>query len=264
MPRVCQVLRVFTRGDEGGNALGVVNDIVGLTGEMMQSIATELGYSETVFVDWPEGESPVARIFTPALELPFAGHPLVGTAWTMLTLGPGGVDRLRCGIGEVTIGMDGPSAWVTAPIDAVNARARDMGDVAQKAHLPRPLSSWIVELPKDYVIHEYPDAATVAGIVPDPTALRAHFGTLVYARDGKNVRARFFAPAAGVPEDPATGSAAVALATACVASGESDGEVAIDQGEEIGHPSRIDLSWTSTTARIGGTCVRDEVKFLDE
>jgi trans-2,3-dihydro-3-hydroxyanthranilate isomerase len=264
VPRVCQVLRVFTRGDDGGNALGVVNDIVGLSGDMMQSIATELGYSETVFVDWPDGESPVARIFTPTLELPFAGHPLVGAAWTMLTLGPGGVDRLRCGIGEVTVGMDGPSAWVIAPIDATKAKVIDLGDLAQRASLPDPTRSWIVEIPKAYVIHEYPDAATVAAVDPNPTVLSEHFGTLVYARDAGHVRARFFAPAAGVPEDPATGSAAVALATAYVASGEPEGEVAIDQGEEMGHPSRIDLSWTPTTARIGGTCVRDEVRFLDD
>jgi len=264
MPRVCQVLRVFTRGDEGGNALGVVNDIVELSDDRMQAIATDLGFSETVFVDWPEGEPPVVRIFTPALELPFAGHPLVGTAWTMLTLGPGGVDRLRCGIGEVAVGMDGSAAWVTAPIDATNAASVDLGDLAKRASLPQPARSWIVNLPMEYVILEYPDAASVAGADPDLGVLSEHFGTLVFARDDARVRARFFAPAGGVPEDPATGSAAVALATALVASAEPEGHVTVDQGEEMGHPSRIDLSWTTATARIGGTCVRDEIRFLDD
>ncbi len=264
MPRVCQVLRVFTRGEEGGNALGVVNDIVELSSESMQAIATQLGFSETVFVDWPKGEAPMVRIFTPAMELPFAGHPLVGTAWTMLTLGPGGVDRLRCGIGDVSVGMEGETAWVEAAIDEGNARRIDTGVLAERASLPLPVDSWAVAMPKEYLILEYPDTATISALAPDMDVLAEHFGTLVYAREGDRVQARFFAPAAGVPEDPATGSAAVALATTRVASEEAEGALVIHQGEEIGRPSRIELSWTPTTARIGGICVRDEVRWLEE
>ena len=263
MPRVCQILRVFTRDGEGGNALGVINDTIGLDDEGMQAIAAELGFSETVFVDWPAGDMPSVRIFTPLVELPFAGHPLVGTAWTLLTMGPGGVGRLRCGIGEVEIGLDGDDAWIVVAIDPAAARAGDLGDYALRAGLPPPVRSWLVAMPRDYVVLEYPNAATIAAIVPDAEVLGERFGTLVYARSGDGVRARFFAPSAGVLEDPATGSAAVALATALLASGEPSGRLTIDQGGEIGHPSRIELSWDARTARIGGGCVRDEARLLD-
>jgi len=263
MPRVCQIVRVFTRNGAGGNALGVVNDTIGIDGEGMQAIAAELGFSETVFVDWPAGDMPTARIFTPRLELPFAGHPLVGAAWTLLSMGPGGVDRLRCGIGEVRIGLDGGGAWVAVPITATDADPVDHTGFASRGRLPPPMRGWTVRMPKDYTLLEYPDAATVAGLAPDEAVMAERFGTLAYARTGGSVRARFFAPAAGVPEDPATGSAAVALATALVAAGERSGTLSIDQGEEIGHPSRIELDWSAAEARIAGRCVRDEVRFLD-
>ena len=90
------------------------------------------------------------------------------------------------------------------------------------------------------------------------------FGTYLYARVGDQVRARFFAPASGVDEDPATGSAAVALAAALAARGEVAGQVTIEQGEEMGHPSRIELVWDATTASIGGTVRHDEVRVLED
>ena len=263
MPRSCHVLRVFTRNGGGGNHLGVITDLVGLTPDDMQAIAAELGYSETVFIDWPTGEAPFVRIFTPSVELPFAGHPLVGTAWAMLSLGPGGVDTLRCGIGSVAVGLDDATAWVEAAIDAANARLGDHSDYARRAGLPTPLRSWAVAIPRDYIILEYPDADTIASVTPEADVLAEEYGTLVFARTGDRVRARFFAPGNGIYEDPATGSAAVALATALMADGEHTGSLIIDQGEEIGFPSRIAVSWTSDSARIGGTCVRDDVLLLE-
>ena len=85
----------------------------------------------------------------------------------------------------------------------------------------------------------------------------------VYARTDDRIRMRFFTPEAGVPEDPATGSAAVALATMYAARGEAAGDVRIDQGEEIGHPSRINLRWQQTTASIGGSIVTDGTRSLE-
>jgi trans-2,3-dihydro-3-hydroxyanthranilate isomerase len=257
------VLRVFTRDGEGGNHLGVVNDIVELDDDTMQAIARDLGFSETVFVDWQDGEDPFVRIFTPAAELPFAGHPLVGTAWMMLTMGPGGIDRLGCGIGAVDVGMEGEAAWVRIPLDPGNCEPIELADFVARAGIPVPVRSWLVRVPADYVVLEYPDAATIASVSPHMEALAEFHGTYLFARDDQRVRARFFAPEFGVVEDPATGSAAVALATALVASGETDGAVTIHQGEEIGFPSQIELSWTPDSARIAGYCVRDEVRFLD-
>lgn len=257
------MLRVFTRDGDGGNHLGVVNDLVGLDDASMQAIATDLGFSETVFVEWQADAMPYVRIFTPAAELPFAGHPLVGTAWTMLAIGPGGIDQIACGIGPVDIGMDGDSAWVQVPLDPGNAEPVELADFAVRAGLPDPLRSWLVQIPSDHVILEYADEATVASVAPEADALAEFHGTMVVCRTGNTVRARFFAPEFGVYEDPATGSAAVAWATAMVADGEGEGAVTIHQGEEIGHPSQIDLVWAPTYARIGGGCVRDEVRFLD-
>lgn len=262
MSRPCHVLRVFTRGSDGGNHLGVVNDRTGLDTDAMQAIAADLGFSETVFVDWRPPEPPFVQIFTPTMELPFAGHPLVGTAWVMNVLGPGSHESLRCGIGDVGVRMDGEMVWIDATLDQP-VRDAAQTSLPSRVGLPPPVRAWLVEMPKEYLVLQYPDAATVAAIAPAWEPLSEVFGTLVFARHEDVVRARFFAPDAGVPEDPATGSAAVALAAALVDAGESAGRVLIDQGEEIDCPSRIELSWTAETASIGGTVVRDEVRILD-
>ena len=110
--RPCYVLRVFTAGGEGGNHLGVVVDVTGLDDGTMQEIAADLRFSETIFIDWNRGAVPAVRIFTPVAELPFAGHPLVGAAWVLGTMAPGAVDSLRCGIGEVRLGLEGDAPWV--------------------------------------------------------------------------------------------------------------------------------------------------------
>ncbi len=261
--RVAHVLRVFTRDGQGGNHLGVINDITDLDTETMQEIAAELGFAETVFVDWSSGGDPYVRIFTPGQELPFAGHPLVGTAWTLLQMGPGGIDTVRCGIGEVAIGADGDTAWIRAPLDALNAARIDLYEYASRAGLTAPAASWLVKLPKDYAILVYDDVADVASADPDHEVMKEWFGTMLVAPGADVTRVRFFAPDAGVFEDAATGSAAVAYATALVAAGEATGSIVIHQGEEMGSPSRIDLTWTQDAARIGGGCVHEETRVID-
>jgi trans-2,3-dihydro-3-hydroxyanthranilate isomerase len=226
----------------------------------MQQIAAELGFSETVFIDASVGEVPLVRIFTPAMEMPFAGHPLVGAAWMMLQQ-ESGVAQLRCGIGEVTIRSDGDVTWVDAPMIPGNA-APDDGLFARRVGLERPNSTWRVAMPLDYRMVELESAARVAVANPDTSAFEEAHGLTVYARSGNTVRMRFFIPEAGIDEDPATGSAAVALATMYAARGEPTGSLTIDQGEEIGHPSRINLRWSGAAASIGGTVVTDEVREL--
>ena len=113
--RHCYVLRVFTRvsGDGrhvGGNHLGVITDVTGLPDRVMQEIATELGFSETIYVDWRAPGNPAARIFTPGAEMPFAGHPLVGAGWLLQVIGPGGPTAITCGVGDVAIEMTGNGA----------------------------------------------------------------------------------------------------------------------------------------------------------
>ena len=264
MARGCTVVRVFTRGREGGNHLGVVNDLVDLDDSAMQRIATDLGFSETVFVDWSAGATPYVRIFTPAEELPFAGHPLVGAAWCMTVIGPGEMDRLRYREGDAMIHREGDTTWVEVAMDGEVVAPEDAVQFLARAGISPLESVSRVMIPREYVLARLPSAAAVAALSPDMDVLADRFGTMVYARDGTQVRARFFAPQTAVPEDPATGSAAVALATMLSAAGEVEGRLTIDQGEEIGHPSRIELSWGNGRAAIGGTVVRDEVRMLDE
>ena len=258
MSRPCSVLRVFTRAGAGGNHLGVITDVNGLTDAAMQEIAAELGFSETVFIDTGKGDIPVARIFTPAMEMPFAGHPLVGAASVMFEQS----DRLLCGIGEVAIRREGDVVWVDAPMHPNNA-AIDASGFATSVGLPSAASEWRVAMPLDYRVIELASVDEVSRIAPDTRAFGEVHGLTAYARTGDKVRMRFFIPQAGIEEDPATGSAAVALATRLAAAGENDGRLTIDQGEEIGHPSRIQLRWSGATASIGGTVETDESRELN-
>lgn len=257
--RDCQVLRVFTRGEGGGNHLGVVTDLSGLTGEDMQAIAAELGFSETVFLDLA-GPVPVARIFTPAAEVPFAGHPLVGAGWVLGTLGPW--RRLACGIGEVPFRAERDGAWIEVVASREVEEAQP--SAAAGAGLTGAARAWMVRLPLRYLLLELPSAGSVEAAVPDLGRLAAESweGTLLFARSAEAVKARFFAPALGVAEDPATGSAAVALASALAFAGEKEGSLVIDQGDEVGAPSRMSLWWSGGMVTVGGTVRRDEVRTL--
>ncbi|MEV3904128.1 PhzF family phenazine biosynthesis protein [Mycobacterium sp. NPDC050551] len=179
------VLRVFTDADgQLGNPLGVV-DAGTVDPADRQRIATELGYSETIFVDVPEPGATTAhlRIFTPATELPFAGHPTVGAAWWLRENGSA-LRTLQVPAGIVQVAYDGD-------LTAVSAR-----------------SDWAPE----FAIHEVSSldelAAADPSDFPDDTQ---HYVWTWTDRDKGEVRARMFAAILGVPEDEATGAAAVRL-----------------------------------------------------
>jgi trans-2,3-dihydro-3-hydroxyanthranilate isomerase len=263
--RPVHVLRVFTRGEGGGNHLGVVNDMTGLDTEGMQQIAADLGFSETVYIDWMEGGTPAVRIFTPAMELPFAGHPLVGAAWTLSSIGPGTVSSMVCGVGEIPYRTDGDVTWVDTPLVTDVRLAGDAGAIAEAARLPTPVRAWWAMMPIPYLVLDLGSAAAVANADPDIPALSAADAPMCYlvGTEGDDLRVRFFAPDAGVPEDPATGSAASAWAAVCSFEGEEEGSVTIHQGAEIGHPSTIRLDWNRGRASLGGTVRRDEVRVVE-
>jgi trans-2,3-dihydro-3-hydroxyanthranilate isomerase len=249
------VLRVFTTGDNGGNHLGVATDLDGLDDEAMQAIATQLAYSETIFLDPPS-----VRIFTPSNELPFAGHPLVGAAQVISEGVDGAIGTMRCGIGDVRYWIEGETVWVEAAMPGPVTAASDEASRAATFGLPVPVRAWTVMMPLPYLVLEADDMASVTAALPDFAAIGASDSDLVYlfARDGSSVRSRFFAPNLGVPEDPATGSAAVALGAVLAAEGEREGSVDISQGSEIGHPCRIELRWRTGAAAIGGTVREDD------
>jgi trans-2,3-dihydro-3-hydroxyanthranilate isomerase len=250
MERTVRVVRVFTRDAVGGNLLGIHEGI--LDDAEMQSIATALGYAETVFLGDPvDGVTPT-RIFTPGKELPFAGHPLVGTAWHVAE--PGRTVELRCGIGVVTGSRsDGGDASIEVtylpPVEDDDPPAGATG-------------AWIARMPLPYEVHRLrsPDAVSAYRPADEPDA------RLVWAPgdDGDDdvVRARFFADGLGVHEDPATGSAAVALAAVQRFTGRTDGSVTIHQGSEMGCPSRIGLTWTPEVTVIGGSVVDDGTRSV--
>lgn len=254
--RHCYVLRVFTRDGEGGNHLGVVPDVTGLTRDGMQGIAADLGFSETVFLDWREGGAPRARIFTPTDELPFAGHPLVGSAWLLTRVGPGGMDRIGCGVGDVMIGNGDDTTWIEPPFDQeVRPSEADF-------------SSWVEVVSQSTVLMPLPYEIVQAGSVEQVAAVTAPpSGGSVYVwaweEPERIVRARFFARGLGVVEDPATGSAAVALAASLRANGMESGDVSIRQGEEMGHPSLIRVAWDGNSIRVEGSVAQDEVRVLE-
>lgn len=262
--RPCHILRVFTRGDSGGNHLGVVTDMTGLDDAGMQTIASDLGFSETIFIDWMDGGLPAIRIFTPASELPFAGHPLVGAAWTLTALGPGTVSSMTCGVGEIPYRSDGDVTWVDTPLVRDVATA-DAADVVAAAGLPHPVRAWWARMPLPYLVLDLGSGDAVSAATPDIPALAMAGAPMTYlvGQEGDHLRVRFFAPEAGVPEDPATGSAASAWAAVRTCDGEESGALTILQGDEIDHPSTILLEWTAARASLGGTVRRDEVRELE-
>jgi trans-2,3-dihydro-3-hydroxyanthranilate isomerase len=257
MARPAQILRVFTDGAEGGNHLGVVADTVKLDDERMQAIATELGFSETVFIDWQPGAMPHIRIFTPVSELPFAGHPLVGAAWLLLHAGPGGVDRVTCGVGSVNISTEGNRVWIEPPFEQPVRVIKNPPTLGWC----NPVRAWEVEMPLPYAVWEMETPEAVGSLPSPPDGLGM---TLVWAWESpdQQVKARFFAPGMGVVEDPATGSAAVALAAVLRSEGIKAGRVQISQGRELGRPSLIQLTWAGRCCRVGGTVIRDGVKEM--
>ena len=277
---------VFTDSRFGGNPLAVFTDADGLSDAEMQALAREFNLSETTFVLPPDDPANTAkvRIFTPAAEMPFAGHPNVGTGWVLADQGRDRDNVLlfeeKAGLVrvEVTRGPDGRpggaviaapqplSLGIEVPVEVVAACAGlAPDDVLTAAH--RPV---VASLGVGFVVAEvapealgraaYDLAAFRRSAAGDP-ALRNRLELLLYARDGAGLRTRMFAPLAGVPEDPATGSAAVALGALLLSLGaEEEGAWEIVQGVELGRPSLLQVTARrgpdGIRATVGGGCVQ--------
>jgi predicted PhzF superfamily epimerase YddE/YHI9 len=215
------VLRVFVNEDgEWGNPLGVFLDADGIDAHRRQEIATELGYSETVFVDSPETGG--LRIFTPATELPFAGHPLVGTAWLLRHEGVD-VAALRPPAGEVGVRFEDGTAFIAAD------------------------SAWSL----GFHPIQLSEPAEVRALDGPPTDADAVYVWAWIDEDAGTIRARGFAPGFGIPEDEATGSAALAL------SARLGRPVTINQGQGsvlVARPLK------EGRAEVGGQVALDEVR----
>lgn len=218
---ILHVLRVFV-GEDGrwGNPLGVFLNGSEVAEERRQDVARELGYSETVFVDDPRRGA--CRIFTPGAELPFAGHPSVGTAWLLEREGFA-VERLRVPAGEVEVRRDGELTFVAA-----------------RADWSPPFE--LIDLPTSEDIELLPS--------PPPDAEMAYFWAWEDEAAGV-VRSRCFPVEEGIEEDEATGSAAISL---CV---ELGCPLEIHQGRgSLLHARPLG----DGRAEVGGRVVLDEVR----
>jgi trans-2,3-dihydro-3-hydroxyanthranilate isomerase len=261
---------VFTDRALTGNALAVFTDARTLDDGTMQALARELNLSETVFVLPPSaGGQARLRIFTPARELPFAGHPTLGAA--MVLGGPMQLTtiRLETGAGIVPVRFEREGArisfaWMTQPLPRVQPYAQE---AALLAALGVPASGLPVTLYDNGMKHVYvelPTSADVAALRPSLERLAAldDVGVNVFAGAGARWKTRMFAPGHGVSEDPATGSAAGPLALHLARHGRIafGQEITIEQGAEIGRPSvlhaRADGSADAVVAvEVGGAGV---------
>ena len=290
-----EVVDVFTTTRFGGNPLAVIPDAQGLDDALMQRIAAEFGYSETTFVLPPADPQHTARvrIFTPAAEMPFAGHPNVGTAFVLARRGAV-FGRLvgeqmsfeeRAGLVGVTI-LHGDGDVTGAAITAL--RVLEVGpevtpdlvaacaSLAPEEVVATEHPARIVSVGLPFVVAELASRAALARARPNPAQFAeanaavplggGGFALFLYVSTPgapQQFSARMFAPLDNVIEDPATGSASAALAAYRVAlmpEAEADVALTIEQGVDMGRPSQIRLQVRKAKGAvqqvvIGGDCV---------
>lgn len=274
---------VFADAPYQGNPLAVFPDSSELTTGQMQQIAREMNLSETTFVTSVEWDSYSLRIFTPGQELPFAGHPTIGTAWLLRHLGKLGGDRFvqTSAAGETEITARGEELWfertggsdpdlegeqgsVAAALglepNAVGLNAEALGGAALKVAVSNAgIAQLMVPLHDDAVLSGCQPNSELAALHPMGVYCFTMLG-------GGRLAARGFFPAAGVAEDPATGSAAAGLGL-YLADRLGGGSYEIAQGREMGRPSRILMSCEPGRVSIGGGCeliLKGELQTLPE
>jgi trans-2,3-dihydro-3-hydroxyanthranilate isomerase len=274
------VADVFTDTPLAGNGLAVFTDAREIPEEQLQPLARELNLSETVFVYPAEGDGHAKiRIFTPAAEIPFAGHPTLGTAFVLG--GPLQVEEIRLetgsGVVPVRLEREGPRVvfgWMSQPLPTIEPFPEEAEGLealgVEGSDLP-------VELYDNGIRHVYVALRSeeeVAALAPDVSRL-ARFGAVLgfncFAGSGTHWKTRMFAPGGGVSEDPATGSAAGPLALHLARHGRIGfgDEIQISQGAEIRRPSTLHARVDGTMEQVerievGGSAVvvaRGEFRF---
>jgi len=265
------VCDVFTDRPLAGNQLAVFTDARDLEPETMQALAREMNYAESVFVLPPErGGNVRIRIFTPAVEVPFAGHPTLGTAFVLAGPLQLQVIRLETGMGIVPVELEREGARIVfgrmeQPLPSVEPYAAEQELLAavgvERSELP-------VEVYDNGIRHVYVCLASpgeVAALRPDMAALEQLPAVLCVnciAGSGLRWKTRMFAPAGGVGEDAATGSAAGPLALHLARHGRIafGDEIEISQGAEINRPSTLYARAEGSAERlerveVGGSAV---------
>jgi trans-2,3-dihydro-3-hydroxyanthranilate isomerase len=270
---------VFTDRRFGGNPLAVFPAAAGLDTATMQALAAEMNYSETSFVLPPADPANTAqvRIFNRTAEMPFAGHPNVGTAYALAQLGlaAGPVLRFEEIAGLVEVRLTDAGAEIDAPQPLSLKGDLPAADIAACLSLSTeaivlaehpPIRATvgvdfvIVAVEPDALARAVPDIAAYRRLADARPELEGRLSIFLYALDGAGVRARMFAPLAGTWEDPATGSANATLAALRLSlSGEETLAYEAVQGVEMGRESRLSLrAWRAddgVRASVGGRCV---------
>ena len=269
---------VFTHVPYKGNPVAVVLDGDGLADAEMQRFANWTNLSETTFVLPPS--DPAAdyrvRIFTPKAELPFAGHPTLGTAHALIEAGiataRGGKLVQQCAVGLVELTLAGSALSFRLPRYAVNDAPG--GDEATAwiggAALKGPAKA--VDVGPVWLIAELAEIEALETLQHDPARLTAYYeqygltGATLYAAQGDRVVVRSFAPGDGIPEDPVCGSGNGAVAAYRLALGQvGDGSTyRASQGRQLGRDGWIDIRIDGSDIHVGGecvTCVRGEVEL---
>jgi len=280
-----ETVDVFTQTRFGGNQLAVFTDARGLSDAEMQSLAAEMNYSETTFVLPPADPANTARvrIFTRTHEMPFAGHPNVGTAFVLARHGrdSGGVLRFEeiAGLVEVKVASDAAgeitgatiaapqplSTGVELPAEAIAACAGlKAEDVLVSRHKPIRASVGVffvlAEVAPEALARATPDLNQFRALRDATPGLEGRLSLFLHVRDGQSIRARMFAPISGTWEDPATGSASATLAALLLSlDGGDSATFTLTQGVEMGRPSLLQLTARRDTdgirATVGGSCV---------
>ena len=265
------VCDVFTERPLTGNALAVFTDARGLDAAQMQALARELKLSESVFVlPAEEGGHARIRIFTPAVEIPFAGHPTLGTAFVLAAPLQLGEIKLETGSGIVPVRLERDGERIVfgrmeQPLPSVEPYP---GEAELLEALGIARSELPVELYDNGMRHVFVALSSereVAALRPDVAVLSrlpAVLGVNCFAGSGTRWKTRMFAPAGGVPEDPATGSAAGPLAVHLARHGviSFGDEIEISQGSELERPSTLYARADGTRERlerveVGGSAV---------
>lgn len=265
------VVDAFASRPLRGNPVAVVLDGDDLSSDVMQQIAREMNLSETTFVMSADTDADArVRIFTPVNELPFAGHPLLGTALVVSRTSPGKSLRLQTAMGIVDITVEpatasagSAAAWIEMrqpiPTWKPYPRALELLEALGAQAAITPIEVYCNG--PTHVLVGLESVAELSALQPDLRALARlpEMAANCFAREGDTWRARMFSPAYGVVEDPATGSAAGPLAIHLARHGYSayGQTVQIHQGVEMGRPSRMFATARGsaeevTSVRVGG------------
>jgi trans-2,3-dihydro-3-hydroxyanthranilate isomerase len=239
---------VFTDAPLSGNQLAVFTDATAIPEDLLQPLAQELNLSETVFVLRAEADGDVRiRIFTPTTELPFAGHPVLGSAFVLGAPLQRAVIRLETGVGTIPVELEREGARIV--FGRMEQRVPRWEPCAEEAALLAALGVGRSQLPVEvyengprHVFVALGSEEEVATLRPDMGALsRFELSANCFAGSGRRWKTRVFLPGYGIDEDPAAGSAAGPLAVHLARHGRIGfgEEIEISQGAELGRPSRL-------------------------